>query len=166
MLRSFDGTEPTVHEDAYVDPAATVVGDVTLEAHASVWPNVTLRGDQGTVLVREGTNVQDGVVCHEDTEIGPYATVGHAAVVHGATVGERALVGMGATVLDDCEVGDRAMVAAGALVPPGTDVPPESRATGVPVSVETDVEASPWAYAADGYVELARRHAAGSEPPD
>lgn len=166
MLRSFDGTEPTVHEDAYVDPTATVIGDVTLEPDASVWPNATLRGDHGHIRLREGANVQDGAVCHEQTEIGAYATVGHTAIVHGATVGERALIGMGATVLDDCEVGDRAMVAANALVPPGTDLPAESRATGVPATVETDVEASPWAYAADGYVDLADRHAERSEVLD
>ncbi len=166
MLRSFDGTEPTVHEDAFVHPQATVIGDVVVEADASVWPNVTLRGDHGRIAVREGANVQDNAVCHEGTEIGPYATVGHTAIVHGATVGERALVGMGATVLDDATVGDRSLVAASALVPPGTEVPPESRAAGVPASVETDVEETVWAYAADTYVDLADRHARASERLD
>lgn len=162
MLRSFDGSEPTIHDDAFVDPAAVVIGDVTLEAEASVWPNTTLRGDRGRIVLREGANVQDNAVLHEATEVGPYASVGHAAVVHGAHVGERALVGMGATVLDEVTVGDRAMVAANALVPRGTDVPAESRATGIPASVETDVGESPWAYAADVYVDLARTHAVGS----
>jgi carbonic anhydrase/acetyltransferase-like protein (isoleucine patch superfamily) len=158
MLRSFDGTEPTVHEEAYVDPAAVVVGDVTLEADASVWPNTTLRGDQGGIVVREGANVQDNAVLHDGTEVGPYATVGHAAIVHRATVEERALVGMGATVLDDAVVGERAMVGANALVTRGTEIPPGARATGTPVDIDEDVEESPWVYAADAYVALAREH--------
>ena len=165
-LRSFDGVEPDVHESAYVDEAAVVVGDVTVEADASVWPNVTLRGDSGPVVVREGANVQDNAVCHEGTEVGPYATVGHTAIVHGATVGERAMVGMGAVVLDDATVGERALVAAGSVVTEGTEVPPNTLVAGTPAEVRKEVEESPWAYAGDHYVELARQHRATSERLD
>jgi carbonic anhydrase/acetyltransferase-like protein (isoleucine patch superfamily) len=157
-IRSFDGTEPDIHPDAYVDPAATVVGDVTVEADASVWPNVVLRGDHGRIRLREGTNVQDNSVCHEGADIGPYATVGHAAIVHGATVGERALVGMGAIVLDDSSVGERAMVGANALVTEGTEIPPRAVAMGTPAEVVREADDSPWAYAADVYTDLADRH--------
>lgn len=165
-LRSFDGTEPTVHESAFVHPAAEVIGDVTLGADASVWPNATLRGDDGAVVVREGANVQDNAVLHEGTEIGPYATVGHTAIVHGATVGERALVGMSATVLDGATVGERAMVGANALVTEGTEIPAEVLATGTPAEVRREVEESPWAGAGDTYVRLAREHAETSEELD
>ncbi|NIS30255.1 MAG: gamma carbonic anhydrase family protein, partial [Actinobacteria bacterium] len=72
MLQSVDGAAPTIHETAYVHPEATLIGDVTLEAEASVWPGVVLRGDEASIVIREGTNVQDNAVCHERVEIGPY----------------------------------------------------------------------------------------------
>lgn len=163
MIRSFEGTEPEIHEDAYVDPAAVVVGDVTLEADASVWPNTTLRGDHGSIVLREGANVQDNAVLHEGAEIGPYATVGHTAIVHNAEVAERALVGMGATVLDRSTVGEYAMVGANSLVTEGSEIEPQTLYAGTPAEKIKDVEESPWAYAGDQYVTLAEKHAENSE---
>ncbi|MFB6107677.1 MAG: gamma carbonic anhydrase family protein [Haloplanus sp.] len=163
VLRKLDGAVPSVHEDAYVDEAAVVVGDVTIEKDASVWPNATLRGDSEPIVVREGANVQDNAVCHEAAVVGPYATVGHTAIVHSATVGERALVGMGAVVLDDATVGDRALVAAGSVVTEGTDIPPETLAAGTPAEVVKEVPESPWTEAADTYVARAKRYAEESE---
>ncbi|PSP49884.1 gamma carbonic anhydrase family protein [Halobacteriales archaeon QH_7_69_31] len=144
MLRSFDGVEPDVHDSAYVDPAAVVIGDVTLEADASVWPNTTL-------------------VLHEGAEIGPYATVGHTAIVHNAAVRERGLVGMGATVLDRSVVGEAAMVGANSLVREDTTIEPSTLYAGVPAEKVKAVEDSPWAYAGDRYVQLACEHAERSE---
>ncbi|MCY4729316.1 gamma carbonic anhydrase family protein [Natronomonas gomsonensis] len=158
MLRSFDGMEPDIHDSAYVDPAAVVIGDVTIEAEASVWPNVTLRGDHGPITLREGANVQDNAVLHEGAEIGPYATVGHTAIVHNSTVEERALVGMSATVLDRSTVGERAMVGANSLVTEDTDIEPNTLYAGTPAEKIKEVEDSPWAYAGDRYVELSREH--------
>jgi len=106
MLRSFNGTEPQVADSAYVDETAVVIGDVVIEDEASVWPNTTLRGDHGTIVVGEGANVQDNAVLHETAELEPYSTVGHSAIVHDATVAERALVGMNAVVLDGAHVGE------------------------------------------------------------
>jgi carbonic anhydrase/acetyltransferase-like protein (isoleucine patch superfamily) len=162
-IRSFEGTEPELHPDAYVDETAVVVGDVTLEADVSVWPNTVLRGDHGGIRLQEGSNVQDGTVCHEGAEIGPYATVGHNAIVHGATVGPRALVGMGAVVLDDSTLGEEAMVGANSLVTEGTEVPANTLAAGTPAQVLKEVEDSPWARAGDVYVDLSGRHGATSE---
>ena len=158
MLRSFDGMEPDIHDSAYVDPAAVVIGDVTIEAEASVWPNVTLRGDHGNITLREGANVQDNAVLHEGAEIGPYATVGHTAIVHNSTVEERALVGMSATVLDRSTVSERAMVGANSLVTEDTDIEPNTLYAGTPAEKIKEVEDSPWAYAGDRYVELSREH--------
>jgi len=163
MIRSYDGVEPTVAESAYVDPAATVIGDVTIEADASVWPGAVLRGDHGAILLREGTNVQDNATVHEDAEIGPYATVGHNAIVHAATVGERAMVGMGAIVLDDATVGARSLVGANSLVTEGTAVPESALVAGTPATVVRDVEESTWHETGDRYVERARSHAATGE---
>lgn len=166
VLRSFEGTAPTVHETARVDETAVVIGDVMIEEAASVWPQTTLRGDSGAIVLREGANVQDNAVCHEGCEIGPYATVGHTAIVHAATVGERATVGMGATVLDGAHVGERSLVAAGSVVTEDTEIPPEHIAVGTPAEVREHVPDSPWTYAGEHYVELAKRHERDSERID
>lgn len=166
VLRSFEGETPTVHETAHVDESAVVVGDVTLEARTSVWPNVTLRGDNGPIVLREATNVQDNSVVHEGAEIGPYATVGHTAIVHAATVDRRALVGMGAVVLDDSVIGEESIVAAGAVVTEETEVPPNTLVAGTPAKPIKELEDSSWTETGDHYVELARRHAETSERID
>jgi carbonic anhydrase/acetyltransferase-like protein (isoleucine patch superfamily) len=166
VLRSLDGVEPDVHESAHVDETAVVIGDVTLEADASVWPNAVLRGDRGEIHIGEGANVQDGAVCHEGADIASGATIGHNAIVHAATVGERALVGMGATVLDESVVGEAAMVAANALVVEDTDVPARTLVAGVPAEVKSTYEESPWADAGEEYERLSALHAETSERCD
>lgn len=163
MIRSFEGTVPDVHETAFVAESAVVIGAVTLGADASVWPNATLRGDDGRITVERGANVQDNAVCHEPTVIGEEATVGHSAVVHAAEVGPRAMVGMNAVVLDDAVVGEEAMVGAGSVVTEGTEIPPSTLAAGTPAEVVKEVEDSVWAYAGQAYIDLATRHAETSE---
>ena len=172
-LFAFEGKSPTVHPDAWVAPTATLVGDVTVEAGASVWYGVVLRADYCAIIVRAGANIQDGSVVHGPpgpaVEIGPGATVAHLCVVHGATVGREALIGNGSIVQDGARIGDRAMVAAGTLVPPNTVIDAETLFRGTagksagPLSEGARfwVEANPPAYQA-----LARRHAAGVEPLD
>src|SRR5215470_13927727 len=126
-LFAFEGREPVVSPGAWIAPTATLVGDVRVEAEASVWYGAVLRGDFGTIVVRRGANVQDCSVLHGGadpvTEVGEGATIGHLCVVHGAVIGTEALVGNGATVLDGAVIGPRALVAAGATVPPGMTVP-------------------------------------------
>ncbi|AQL41269.1 gamma carbonic anhydrase family protein [Halorientalis sp. IM1011] len=164
MIRAFDGIEPTIADSAYVDPAATVIGDVTLEAEASVWPGTVLRGDHGEIVLREGANVQDNATLHEGVEIGPYATVGHNAIVHAATVEERAMVGMGAIVLDRSTIGTESLVGANSVVTEDTEVPESVLVAGQPAEVIKEVEDSIWQYAGDQYVEIAREHAETDEP--
>jgi len=138
-LFAFEGREPQVSPGAWIAPTATLVGDVRVEAEASVWYGAVLRADFGPIVVRRGANIQDGSVLHggDDpvTEIGEGATVGHLCVVHGAVIGTEALVGNGATVLDGVVVGRRALIAAGATVPPGMAVPDGMIAVGVPARV-------------------------------
>ena len=162
MIRSFGGHEPVIHESAYVDERATVIGEVTIEADASVWPGAVLRGDLGEIVLREGSNVQDNATVHEPSEIGPYATIGHNAIVHRATVGERATVGMGAVVLDDSEIGAESLVGANSLVTEGTVVPESTLVAGTPAEVIKTVDDPHWAEAGARYVENASRHAATS----
>jgi len=170
-LFAFEGREPQVSPEAWIAPTATLVGDVRVEAEASVWYGAVLRADFGPIVVRRGANIQDGSVLHggDDpvTEIGEGATVGHLCVVHGAVIGAEALVGNGATVLDGVVVGRRALIAAGATVPPGMAVPDGMIAVGVPARVVGEVtgRAKEWVDTNPAtYRELARRYASGARP--
>jgi carbonic anhydrase/acetyltransferase-like protein (isoleucine patch superfamily) len=166
-LFAFDGQEPQVSPEAWIAPTATLVGDVRVEAEASIWYGAILRADFGPIIVRRGANIQDGSVLHggDDpvTEIGEGATVGHLCVVHGAVIGAEALIGNGATVLDGVVVGRRCLVAGGATVPPGMVIPDGMLAVGVPAKVVGEVagRAKHWVDTNPAvYRDLARRHAA------
>ncbi len=167
-LFAFEGHEPQVSPQAWIAPTATLVGDVRVEAGASIWYGAVLRADLGPILVRRGANVQDGSMLHGGpelvTEIGEGATVGHLCVVHGAVVGAQALIGNGATVLDGAVIGSRALVAAGSTVQPGMEIPGGMLAAGVPARVlgRLTPGAKRWVDTNPAvYQELARRHAAG-----
>jgi carbonic anhydrase/acetyltransferase-like protein (isoleucine patch superfamily) len=171
-LFSFEGKQPTVHPDAFIAPTATLVGDVTVEAGASVWYNAVVRADYSPVIIRAGANVQDGSVVHGppdmSCEIGPGATVAHLCVVHGAVLGEECLIANGATVLDGARIGARTMIAAHSLVPANADIPAEVLAAGSPAEVKKPIAGTPaefWVKINPGaYADLSRRHASGVEP--
>jgi carbonic anhydrase/acetyltransferase-like protein (isoleucine patch superfamily) len=171
-LFAFEGIAPNVHPDAFVAPTATLVGDVVIEAGASVWYNAVIRADYSRVTVRSGANVQDGAVLHGPpdlpTEVGPGATVAHLCVVHGATLGEECLIANGATVLDGARIGARALVAAHALVPAGMEVPDGFLVAGVPAQLKRPVAGSPgelWVKLnPPAYADLAQRHLRGVAP--
>ena len=170
-LFSFEGLEPQVSPQAWIAPTATLVGDVRVEAEASVWYGAVLRADFGAIVIRRGANIQDGSVLHGGndpvTEVGEGATVGHLCVVHGCIIGAEALIGNGATVLDKAVVGARALIAAGATVPPGLVVPDGMLAVGIPAKAAGEVtgRAKEWVDTnPEIYRELARRHAAGARP--
>ena len=168
-LFAFEGHEPEVSPEAWIAPTATLIGDVRIEAEASVWYGAVLRADFGPIIVRRGANVQDGSVLHGGTdpvtEVGAGATVGHLCVVHGAVIYAEALVGNGATVLDGVTVGRRALVAAGCTVPPGMIIPDDMLAVGVPARIVGEVTggAKQWVQTNPAvYRDLARRHAVGA----
>ena len=170
-LFAFEGRAPQVSPEAWIAPTATLVGDVTVEAEASIWYGAVLRADFGPIIVRRGANIQDGSVLHggEDpvTEVGEGATVGHLCVVHGCVIGTEALVGNGATVLDGVVIGSRSLIAAGATVPPGMVIPGGMIAVGVPARIAGEVKgrAKEWVDTnPEVYRALARRHAAGVRP--
>src|ERR1700685_3594923 len=139
-LFAFEGRAPRIDPTAFVAPTATLIGDVTVEAGASVWFNAVLRGDYGPIVVREGPTVQDGSVLHAPpgipVDIGPGATVAHMCVIHGAHVGAEALIANHATVLDGAVIGARRPVAAGPLVTAGTKSPAEMLVVGAPAIVK------------------------------
>ena len=122
MIRAFRSVLPKVHATAYIDQSAQVIGDVEIGEESSVWMNVVIRGDVNTIRIGDRTNIQDGTVVHvmrgtHPTRIGTEVTVGHAAILHGCTIHDRVLVGMGAMLLNGAEIGEDSIVAAGTLVP-------------------------------------------------
>src|ERR1700722_16288388 len=128
-LFEFEGTSPKVHPEAFIAPTAVLIGDVTVEAGASVWFNTVVRADYAPVVIRAGANVQDGSVLHAPpgvpTDIGPGATVAHMCCIHGAHVGAEALIANHCTVLDGAVIGSRSLIAAHSLVVGATKFPEE-----------------------------------------
>ena len=165
----FEGKRPTVGPGAFIAATATLIGDVTVEDGASIWYGAVVRADYAPIYVRAGANVQDGSILHGPPgfllEIGPGATVGHLCVIHGATLGEEALVANGSTVLDGARIGVRAMVGAGALVPPGMEIPDGMLAMGVPAKIKGPLIGTPAEFWVkmnpQGYQDLARRYLSG-----
>ena len=160
MLRPFRSIHPTVHPSAFVDMSAQVIGDVHIGPESSVWMNVVVRGDVNHIRIGSRTNVQDLTLVHvmretHPTIIGDNVTIGHSAVVHGCTIEDLCLVGMGAILLNGCRIGAGSIVAAGTLVPEGMIVPPGSMVMGTPGKVRrslTPEEDASIKWYADNYV--------------
>jgi carbonic anhydrase/acetyltransferase-like protein (isoleucine patch superfamily) len=154
---------------AFIAPGAVVLGDVTLAARASVWYGAVLRGDMAPIVLGEASNIQDGTIVHVDEDkparIGARVGVGHRAILHGCTVEDDCLIGMGSILLNDVWIGAGSVVAAGAVVPEGTRIPPGSLVVGVPARVTRAVDDAlrqrirlTWEH----YVTEAERHRAGA----
>lgn len=161
----FDDVEPAVDPQAWVAPGAVLVGKVTLAADASVFYHAVLRGDMDTIDIGRGSNIQDGCIVHTDpghpVRVGENVSVGHRAVLHGCTVEDDCLIGMGAVVLNDARIGRGSLVAAGAVVPEGMEVPPGSLVAGVPAQVRRELSAEQRAKLLENsttYVALKSRH--------
>ncbi len=146
MIIELDGKTPQVADDAYIAPTAVLIGDVTVEAGASVWFGAVLRGDNSAIVIGAGSNIQDNCVIHcadqLPTVVGENVTVGHMALLEGCQIGDGALVGMGAIVLQRAKVGARALVAAGAVVGEGVEIPDGVLAAGVPAKVKKELAGS------------------------
>lgn len=148
-----------VKTGAFVAENATVVGDVTLGKNVSVWYGAVLRGDSGAITVGEGSNIQEHCLLHEKTVVGRDCTIGHGAIVHGCTLGDRCLIGMGAIVLDGAVLGDDCLVGAGALVTGKTNAPAGSMLLGSPAKVVRELTPEQIAAnlaSAEHYVALAK----------
>ena len=154
----------TTDEDVLICDGACVVGDVTLGKGVSVWYNAILRGDEGAITVGEDTNIQDGAVMHEETVVGSGCTIGHNAIVHGCTVGDNTLVGMGAIILNGAKVGSNCIVGAGALVTGKMDAPDGVMLLGSPAKVVrplTEAEIESNRASARGYLHAAEQYRKG-----
>jgi carbonic anhydrase/acetyltransferase-like protein (isoleucine patch superfamily) len=168
MIHSFEGERPDISKAAFVAWNAEISGRVDLGQASSVWYGATLRGDIAAIRVGAMSNVQDGAVLHVEEGVpcvlGDHVTVGHGAIVHACTVGDRCLVGMGAVILDRAVIGSDSIVGAGALVTQGKAFPPRSMILGSPAKLVrelSDEEVAGLRAHAEGYTELARRTASG-----
>ncbi|PAU98035.1 gamma carbonic anhydrase family protein [Paracoccus salipaludis] len=171
MIWELDGTAPQVAPDAWVAPDAQLIGRVVLEDMASVWWAAVLRGDNEEIRIGRGSNVQDGCVFHTDPgfplRVGADVTVGHKAILHGCTVHDGALIGMGATILNGAVIGEGALIGAGALVAEGKEIPPGALVMGAPGRVVRQLDAAAIARLRDSaarYRANAARYRAGLRP--
>lgn len=168
IIEPYKGKIPRLAPDVFVAPGAVIIGDVTIGTGSSIWYNTVIRGDVGSVVIGRSTNIQDLCLLHMTTDvsdlvIGDEVTVGHRVVLHGCTIDDQCLIGMGAVILDNAVIGAGSVVASGAVVTQETVVPPNSLVVGMPAKVKkTSVEGglSPSARIARHYVELAREHEA------
>ncbi len=134
---------PNIHEDAYISPEATIIGNVTIGAFSSVWPGVVIRGDNDAITIGAGTSIQEGTVLHIDAgcplKIGNNVTVGHQVMLHGCTIEDGALIGIQAVVLNNAVIGKNCLVGAGAVVTEGKEFPAGSLIIGAPAKVAREL---------------------------
>ncbi len=160
MIRTFKGITPTIDPSAFIDESAQVIGDVEIGAESSVWMNVVVRGDVHRIRIGRRTNIQDLTMVHVlreryQTIIGDEVSIGHSVTLHGCTIEDRVLVGMGAILLNGCRIGSDSIVAAGSLVTEGMEVPPGSLVVGAPAKVRrplTDEQKASILWYANNYV--------------
>jgi len=152
MIRTFKGITPSIAADAFVDESAQVIGDVHIGDESSVWMNAVVRGDVNSIRIGRRTNIQDGTIVHvmrepsHPTVLGDDITVGHGAVVHGCTIEDACLIGMGAILLNGSRVGAGSIVAAGTLLPEGCVIPPRSLVMGSPGKVRRAITDAEYAF--------------------
>jgi carbonic anhydrase/acetyltransferase-like protein (isoleucine patch superfamily) len=159
----FKGVWPTIADDVFIAPGAMIIGNVTLHAGANVWYNTVIRGDSAPIVIGRNTNIQDNCTLHVDSDapltIGDECTIGHNAVVHGATLGDRVLVGIGAVVLSHASIGSQTLIGACALVSVYKQMPGGVLVMGIPAKVVrelSEVEIEGLAKSAASYCERAR----------
>lgn len=168
MIYTLDGVVPEIGQGAWIAPSADVIGKVVLEDEASIWFGATLRGDNEVIWVGQGSNIQENCVLHTDMGfpllIGANCTIGHRAMLHGCTIGEGTLIGMGATILNGAKIGKGCLIGACALITEGKEIPDGSLVMGSPGKVVRMLDAEAHAKllkSAAGYRANARRYAAG-----
>jgi carbonic anhydrase/acetyltransferase-like protein (isoleucine patch superfamily) len=165
---AFEGKEPRIADGVFIAPGAIVIGDVEIGPGSSVWFNAVIRADCNSVRIGARTNLQDGAIVHVDPDapcvIGDDVTIGHGAIVHGTTLGDRCLIGMGAIILSRSELENEVLVAAGAVVPEDARIPGGVLVAGVPAKVKRELDAGnrgSLALGAEHYDDYRKRHISG-----
>ena len=145
MLRSYQGISPRIHESCYIDESAQIVGDVEIGENSSVWMNAVIRGDVFGIRIGANSNVQDCSVLHGmrhkyGVNLGDWVTVGHSVTLHGCSIGDRCLIGMGSVILNNSKIGEGSIIAAGTVIPENTVVEPYSLWMGVPGKLKKKID--------------------------
>ena len=140
MIKKFRGKSPIIPDSCYISESVDLIGDVTLGENISLWFGAVVRGDMHFITIGNRSNIQDNSVIHVTTDVSPTrigdeVTVGHNAIIHGATIEDRCLIGMGAIIMDDAVIGEGSIVGAGAVVPPNMIIPPRSLVVGLPAKI-------------------------------
>ena len=164
-LSTFLNRRPSIKSSVFIASNATVLGDVRIGAHSSIWYQAVVRGDINHIQIGEGTNLQDGVICHLSDDypliVGNYVTVGHGAILHACTIDDECLIGMNSTILDGAQIGSNSIIAAGTVVPVGAIIPAGSLVVGVPGLVKKELSSFQrtsirgWA---EKYIEVKEAH--------
>ena len=173
MIRTFQGIKPTVPQSCFIEDTAVVIGDVVMGEECSAWFHAVIRGDVNYIRIGNRTNVQDLCMLHETHDTHPHinaddVTIGHNVVLHGCTIQNRVLVGMGAIIMDGAVIGEDSVVGAGALVTEGTIVPPKSLILGSPAKVKRPVTEQELAWireSAQNYIRYSRQYLSGPDKP-
>ena len=165
MIHQFDGQIPKIHKDSFIASSADVIGNVFIGQYSNIWFGAVLRGDMNSMSIGAYTNIQDNVTLHNDDDfvvnIGDYVTIGHNAVIHGCTISNYTLIGMGSTILNGAEIGEYTIIGAGSLVTQGKKIPSGVLCMGVPARVVrtlTAQEKEGLKEAAHHYVELSMKY--------
>lgn len=166
MIYSFENQTPRIHKNTFIAESADVIGNVTIGEDVNVWFGTVIRGDVHSITIGKGTNIQDNSTVHVTTDkasttVGEYVTVGHNVILHGCTVGNYTLVGMGSIILDDAEIGEYSIVGAGSLVTKNTKIPSGVLCVGSPAKVVrqlTDEEKESLKESAEHYITLSKKY--------
>ena len=165
MVKEYQGIKPNIDKTVFIAESADIIGKVNIEKNANIWYNTVIRADEQSITIGENTNIQDGCVVHVGndipTVIGKNVTIGHKALIHGCTIGNNTLIGMGSIVLDGAKVGEYTLLGAGSLVPPGKEIPSGVLAMGSPAKVIrelSDIEKENLVKSALKYIETANSH--------
>ena len=166
MIKKFRGKFPIIPNSCYISESVDLIGDVTLGENVSLWFGAVVRGDMHFITIGNRSNVQDNSVIHVTTEVSPTrigdeVTVGHNAIIHGATIKDRCLIGMGAIIMDDVVIGEGSIVGAGAVVPPNMIIPPRSLVVGLPAKIvrqTTDKELEMIIDRAQHYIDFSQEY--------
>jgi len=163
MIEKYEKYVPDIDPSCYISENATIIGNVTIQSNSSVWFGAVIRGDRNQIYIGKNTNIQDNCTIHisgdKPTRIGDDVTIGHNAVVHACTVGDRVLIGIGAVILDGAVIGDDVIIGAGSVVPPNKVIPPNSLVMGVPAKIIRNLDQEDKTgikISAARYVELAQ----------
>lgn len=165
MIKEFQGFNPIIHKTCYISESVDIIGNVVIENNANIWFGTRIRGDMNKITIGENTNIQENSVIHVDSHCGTYigydVTIGHGAIIHGCTIHNNVLIGMGSIVLNDAIIGKNTIIGAGALIPQGKKIPEGVLCLGSPAKVIrnlTEEEIIQIKISSDNYVNLSKKY--------